>query len=448
MKNRSWPVLLLGFGTLIALIAFSGLAAVQSARDTYRQISALNDRHRQIDRLLGELGSEIHVIGLLTRDYLLDPSNVSAAEYRARLVEVHSSMEGQLRDLAGVILQDDVKKVLRLRQEVDGYWNAIDPLFTWTPQEKQALSWTFLRRQVLPRREAALSIAKEIRDLTQVNLDRQRQEIDRKEAEMPLYIGRMLIMTVLVGIVIAGATLYRMTKLEQRSVSDRQRTEAAEEELRRLSRQLVQTQEQERKSISRELHDEIGQMLTALRMELRNLQEVRSAPEGQFNEKLNDAKRLAEQSLRAVRDMAAGLRPAVLDDLGLGAAIQWQAREFARHAGVPVNVQLDGALTDLPDQYRTCIYRVVQEALTNCARHAHASTIQVSIDRRDDQILVTVQDDGIGFNASAIRARGLGLIGIQERIKELGGEFKLSSWPAKGTALAASIPISRDASQS
>lgn len=251
----------------------------------------------------------------------------------------------------------------------------------------------------------------------------------------------MLGATVLLGVGIAGVTVLRMARLEKRSEEHRLRTEAAEQELRRLSRQLVQAQEEERKSISRELHDEVGQMLTALRMELRSLQELRSSPEPEFNEHLEDAKRLAEQSLRALRDLAMGLRPSMLDDLGLGSAVQWQARQFSKHTGIPVNVQLDGLPGSLPEQHRTCVYRLVQEALTNCARHARAKSIDVSVVDHDGELAVSVKDDGVGFDPSAMRGRGLGLIGIQERVMELGGELRLISNQQHGTSLSATIPL-------
>ncbi|HEY1340194.1 MAG TPA: sensor histidine kinase [Bryobacteraceae bacterium] len=440
-RHRSWPLLLVAFGTLIALIAVSGVGALRRARQTYREVSALDDRYRTTARVLNEVGSDISLAGLLARDYLLDPSAISSAGYRAQLVQVRSRMESALKELAQVIRHDEIPSVEKLQQEVEGYWDVLDPLFEWTPEEKQARSWTFLRREVLRRREIALSIAGEIHDLTKANLVRERQDVDREQADMQAFIERMLAVTVLLGLMIAAVSIFRMTRLEHRADEQRKRTEAAEDELRLLSRQLVRAQEQERKSISRELHDEIGQMLTALRMELRSLQELRGAPPEQFEEHLDDAKRLTEQSLRAVRDMAMGLRPSMLDDLGLGSALQWQARQFSKHAGVPVNVQIEGALTSLPERHRTCIYRVVQEALTNCARHARAHTIGVAIVRGERQLRVTVRDDGAGFDPSATRGRGLGLIGMQERIKELGGELKLRSLPQHGTVLSAVIPL-------
>ncbi len=442
--NRSVPVLLVGFGLLIGLIALSGLGALQRARETWRDVSALNDRYRRTDHVLNAVASELYMVGLLARDYLLDPSNVQAAVYRSQLVEERASMEAEFRELKELIRDQDKPRLERLRHEVEGYWDALDPLFEWTAEEKTARSWGFLRRQVLPRRRAAISIASEIAKLTEANLEQQRQEIDRKQASMAGFIGRMLAMTVLLGMAIAGATLFRMSKLESHTEEQRLRTEEAERELRRLSRQLVQAQEAERKSLSRELHDEVGQMLTALRMELRSLHDLRADPAEQFDAHLDGAKRLAEQSLKALRDMAMGLRPSMLDDLGLGSAVQWQARQFAKHSGIPVDVKIDSVPANLPEPYRTCVYRMVQEALTNCARHARAKTIHVAIQGHGADLSVSVRDDGVGFDPSNVRGRGLGLIGMQERVKELGGELTLASRPGKGAVLSARIPLPRE----
>lgn len=442
--NRSAPILLTVFGMLIGLIAISGLGALHRARESYRAVSALNQRYRETDRALNSISSAIYTVGLVARDYLLDRSNANAAAYRDQLVAERADMENEFRELSGVIREEDRPRLENLRTEVNGYWNALDPLFEWTPEEKAAQSWTFLRRQILPRRRSALAISAEIAKLTETNLDQQRQEIDRNQAAMAGFIERMLVFTVLLGLGIAAVTVIRMTKLEKHSEVQRLRTEEAERELRRLSRQLVQAQEAERKSLSRELHDEVGQTLTGLRMELRSLQELRTAPENQFQSHLDNAKRLTEQSLRALRDLAMGLRPSMLDDLGLGPAIQWQARQFAKHTGIPVNVEISGLPAEIPDSHRTCVYRVVQEALTNCARHSGAKQIQVGVAGGAEGIRVSVQDDGTGFEPARVRGRGLGLIGMQERVMELGGELTVRSKAPRGTVLTARVPLPRE----
>ena len=445
-SHRSAPVLLIGFGLLIGLIAVSGIGALQRARRNYRDVSALNERYRRTDRILNTVASGISTMGLLARDYLLDPSNVDAAEYRSRLMSERAAMEREFRELTELIRRQDKPQLERLRREVDGYWDALDPLFEWTAEQKALESRSFLRRQVLPRRRAALAIAEEISRLTDANLDQQRREIDREQASMAGFISRMAAVTVLIGILIAIVAVFRITRLENRSAEQRRRAEEAERELRRLSRQLVQAQEEERKSISRELHDEIGQMLTALRMEIRGMQELRaSAPEAEFNEHMEGAKHLVEQSVRALKDMAMGLRPSMLDDLGLGSAVQWQARQFSKHTGIPVNVEIDGLPSPLPDRHRTCAYRLVQEALTNCARHAKAKRIDITVAGQNGYLAVSVKDDGIGFDQAAVRGRGIGLIGVEERVKELGGTLWLASRLHQGTSLAARIPLRDEA---
>jgi signal transduction histidine kinase len=232
-----------------------------------------------------------------------------------------------------------------------------------------------------------------------------------------------------------------LSLLESRSEQHRAQTERAERELRRLSNELVRAQEDERRNISRELHDEVGQTLTALRVELGNLEKLRLGPDQEFREHINDAKNLAAETLRSVRNLAAGLRPSILDDLGLEPALEWQAREFSRRTGIPVEVARDGLLPELPDGLRTCLYRVVQEALTNCARHADAHEIRIALRADHDRLSLTVQDDGRGMPDGLAPAAGLGLVGIEERVRELGGTLAIESQAGKGTWLSASIPL-------
>lgn len=181
-------------------------------------------------------------------------------------------------------------------------------------------------------------------------------------------------------------------------------------------------------------------MLTALGIELANLQSFRNSAPGAFNARAEEAKRLNIEAMRAIRDLAMGLRPSMLDDLGLAPALEWQGREFSRHTGVPAVVTVDGSLDALPEAHRTCIYRIVQEALTNCAKHAKAKNVSVDIHGLGEQVEAVIHDDGGGFNPSS-RAGGLGLLGIEERVQELEGTLRIISQPGKGTTLRVQIPI-------
>jgi signal transduction histidine kinase len=144
--------------------------------------------------------------------------------------------------------------------------------------------------------------------------------------------------------------------------------------------------------------------------------------------------------MRTVRDLAMGLRPSMLDDLGLEPALAWHTRDFSRRFNVQVDLSVDGDLQELPDSHRTCIYRIVQEALTNCARHAGASRVGVTVERRGDAIRLVVADDGVGMPPTG-RREGFGLIGIEERLRELGGTLSIQSGKGEGTRLDMSLPV-------
>ena len=137
--------------------------------------------------------------------------------------------------------------------------------------------------------------------------------------------------------------------------------------------------------------------------------------------------------------MALLLRPSMLDDLGLVPALQWQAREVSKRNGVWVNVAADQVSEELPEEHKTCVYRIVQEALHNCVQHSGASNVRVTVRQERDRLQLAVQDDGKGFNAH--QERGMGLLGIEERVSHLGGSFAVSSQPGQGTVLNVTLPL-------
>jgi signal transduction histidine kinase len=271
------------------------------------------------------------------------------------------------------------------------------------------------------------------------NLSRARQRLAASQNTLHNFLLQMMAFTLGLGIIVAVLTTRRVAVLERQHNEQTKQIEQTQNNLRRLSRRLVQAQELERQALSRELHDEVGQMMTALGMELGHLETLRSGNIVAFRSRIEDAKRLNADAMRAIRDLAMGLRPSMLDDIGIEAALQWQGREFSRHTGVPATVRVDGSLDSLNDSQRTCIYRVVQEALTNCARHAKAKHVLVLLQADVHGVIVTVQDDGIGFNAAAARG-GLGLLGMQERVQELDGTVTITSQPRKGTTIRVELP--------
>jgi len=138
------------------------------------------------------------------------------------------------------------------------------------------------------------------------------------------------------------------------------------------------------------------------------------------------------------------LRPAMLDELGLEPALQWQGREHSRRTGIPVSLQVEGDLDQLPEEYRTCVYRVVQEALTNIAKHAAAQQILVGITAHNDVLVISIQDDGRGFKPRGRHREGVGLLGMAERVKKLGGDLEVESKVGQGTSITARLPLAKN----
>lgn len=220
-----------------------------------------------------------------------------------------------------------------------------------------------------------------------------------------------------------------------------------QKQLHHLSHQILQAQEEERKRISRELHDEIAQVLTAISFHLAVLKKE-AAPKGKdIKKKITRTQRLVEESVNIVHQFAGQLRPPALDDLGLIPALHSYVKDFAKRTGLAVHfTSFTRDRTELLDgDKRTVFYRVVQEALSNVAKHAQAGNVTVSIRKLRDVIRMEVQDDGKSFDVpgvlSAERNPGLGLLGMRERVEMVGGRFAVESSPGKGTTIRADIPF-------
>jgi signal transduction histidine kinase len=446
-KSRTKVVLGFGFGTLLVVIVFLVLNVFWRAERIYRELSAIHETFRLGSALLDEIHTDVYTAAILTRDYLMDPIAATAVQSRNDLLAKQATMQKHLADLALIMGPESRHALEQLQHEVAVYWSLRGTIFEWNLDQKAAIGYQFLQQQAIPQRQAVLSLTNEIDVLNSVNLRKEQGKISQSQGEFRRYVIGMSAVAFISALLVAIVSFLQISRLERRSGEERRQIEHAEQELRFLSQKLVQAQEEERKSISRELHDEIGQMLTGLRLELRNLEELRLTSGPDFQEHLVEARNLAEETLRAVRNLAMGLRPSMLDDLGLAPALQWQAREFSRLNGIPATAEIEGDLDGLPEDVSTCVYRVVQESLTNCARHAEAKNVHISLQGSGTLIVVTVQDDGVGFDPSRAASRGLGLIGMEERVRELKGTMAISSKQDRGTLLEISIPVTREGLQ-
>jgi len=434
-----WPVAAAALAGLLLLIYTSVATTSRKAEEIYAQLDQLNTHHRDVENKLRRLRGDVHLSGIYIRDYLLDTDREEAPEYRQHLTELRQNHATTVRELRALLPADAAPRLDRLEAGLDEYWQAFEPLFEWSLYEKIMRSGRFLRREVLPRREAVLAIARDIEQLNNSNLLTQRAEVNRRLGDFREDHDRRLWRTLALGFIVALVAVLRLRALERRAERQRAEAEHAEHEMRLLSQQLVATQEEERKKLTRELHDHVGQMLTALRMELGRADRARGASDAQLGQAIGEARRLLDTILRSVRDLVMGLRPSMLDDFGLQPALEWHVRDFRRRFGIPVDLSLGGDLDSLPDQYRTAVYRIVQEALTNCARHASAKQIDIRVHLEANTLDLRVADDGTGIAPD--RAGGVGLIGIEERVRELHGVFHVGLRKPRGTELHVTLPV-------
>lgn len=223
-----------------------------------------------------------------------------------------------------------------------------------------------------------------------------------------------------------------------RDVTERIR---AQDELAAFAAEAIQIREQEKTRIARELHDELAQSLTALKMDTTWLQDKLAAAPQAVADKLAGMLAMLDASVAATRRIASDLRPLLLDDLGLVPAIEWLTQNFTQRSGVACALQLDEAL-ELHEPYATAVFRIVQESLVNVAKHARAGQVEVGIELAGSEVRLRVHDDGAGFDTGAPRKlNSLGLAGLRERVQMLKGTVSITSAPGQGTTIQARIPV-------
>jgi signal transduction histidine kinase len=230
-----------------------------------------------------------------------------------------------------------------------------------------------------------------------------------------------------------------LLSLERAAASTLQEVLRTRKELHELSGQLVSVQEDERRRISRELHDEVGQVLSAMMLGLGNLRSaLKTNDREEALEQVHLIEDMTERNANVVRNISLLLRPTMLDDLGLVPALRWLAREVSRTNRMEVDVSSVDELEDLPEGHRTCVYRVVQEALRNACRHSGGQRVHVSVRMTESQLRIDVQDDGKGFQPSL--ETGVGILGMEERVARLGGKLRVDSSPGQGTTVHFELP--------
>jgi len=440
-----WSVraaLALGFCVTLGLWLYTGYAFTSRIDSVRVEASAAAARYTRAQELLSTVRSQLLVSSIRVRDALLDPDRTALPRHRQEIQVAARAIDEALTAYEPVLrVEDENARILNLRNEVDRFHTTsmavLDDAATRKVQDVRQL----LNAHIVPRREAALAISEEIARLNRAAFIQQQSELSQIHAAAELASRRQLGTALVIGLGVLLVTSMYAGRLESHLRTQLVRDARLSSEVQQTAAKVLNAQEEERRTIARELHDEVGQVLTAVRVELEMAQHA--IEQGAPASTLTEAKTLTEGALHTVRNLTQLLHPAALDDLGLPAVIEASMRGLSRRTNIQADFDHANWPQQVPRDVELAAYRIVQEGLTNVAKHARATSCRVSLKGLADRLLLEIEDNGIGFVDDTDRpivARGLGLLSIRERATRLGGSFEILSEPGNGTRLIVSFP--------
>ncbi len=434
---------MLGFGGVLTLWILSAFTLVVQMKRTDERSLAIRSRFLRNDQALSTVRTQILLSSVYLRDVLLETNASRASDYRGRLQQSRTDVEQALMQyLPRAESEVERSQWNRLQLEVHDFWKSSTPVLAPTEIPDRASAMASLRDDVIPKRETVIRISDRIDTLNQDSFAAELGELSRLRQSLRAAVWQISLVAVALGTIIAVAASRRARLLEARVHEQHEREVAYSGQLQRLSAQLLRAQEDERRRIARELHDEVGQGLSALKLELAAAERAEGSP--QFREALTEARGIADTTLHTIRDLSQTLHPSMLDDLGLSDTANWYLRAFSRRTGIPAELAIEHLDRRLASDIETCTYRVLQEAMTNIARHAHATRCRVQITRAEQSLRVIIEDNGRGMGSLtslAAEERGLGLMSVRERVAHLGGSVSIIGGDDCGTVLTVELPL-------
>jgi len=437
--------LLTGFLVIFTVWLASTAYFTEHLAETQARSAAIHARHTRGQELLFAVRSQVLLGSIYVRDALIEinQSLTGAPSARDQLRSLQAQVSQELEQYRAIDSVNDGAAWKQLEDELRDYWDAAVRLVALGPDDRIAAQ-SRLHTEVIPKRDGIAHLSDEIRQVMADNASREQRELSEANWQVRRRIWETTAVAVAVGVAIAILSTWYVRRLEATVREDHAEVARNRQELRHLSGRLVRAQEDERRAIARELHDEIGQALTAVDVELA-VAERTLGTDGRAAAAIHEARTVTRRALGGVRDLSQLLRPSMLDDFGLPDTLKWYLRKFSDRTGVRTELVEDRLSDRLPIDVEVCVYRTIQEALTNVSRHAQATACRIFVQRLASSVIVTVEDDGVGLSPpgagnTAARA-GLGLVGIRERVSDLGGTFRIEGKSGTGTRLTIELPL-------
>jgi signal transduction histidine kinase len=440
-------VLVAGFAVVFALWFISAFQLLRNVRLVEQDVATARARTERGEEILTTVRTNVLFVSVYLRDALIDPSPQARDNFRKQLVALRSDVERSLPQYAALVTTDDEKqRFAELQNALTQYWNVREGVFAEDLPKAPNEAIAVLQRLYsgMPTRDSILTIVNTLSELQQAAAAKQRAETTAFYEAAQTQIVMLAAIAMVTGLGVAFVAIRHVAQLQRQVERQRQAEQQNSRDLERLSARLVNAQEEERRSLARELHDAVGQALTAIKMEMGVA--LRGAGiDSRARTALDQARAIAESTLQSVRDLSQVLHPSMLDDFGVTEAVSAHLRTFSKRTGIRAQLIHERMNDRLPADIEICAYRIVQEALTNVARHSGASSCTVSLIRRDGLLHVTVEDDGKGIEKPVARTpdarRGLGLVGMRERAQALAGTFVIENRHEGGTRVVARLPV-------
>jgi signal transduction histidine kinase len=429
---------------LLALLAVSGIIAIHYLGQTQAQERAISHTLAERGQLLSDLLLSIQKYNQAVQQVVLEAKADREQATRRRQIdalalEIDSDLKQYpvVRDSGEAALLDGLEGVFSEQRTL--YISVLRPP---TPDHRQASPQqtpTLVAEHMKQLQTQILDWSARLKAWNGQRLEQADDSLASEFGVVQSGLMRALAIAFGSGFLLVLASMAYIVRLERQTRQRYVQLAQSQRQMQLLSARLVDVQESERRTISRELHDQVGQALGALMVDLGRFSNLISKDRPEVRAQLDNMKSVAERTFQEVRNIALLLRPSMLDDLGLVAALEWQGREVSRRSDIEVDVQSEIVTDDLPDEYRICIYRLVQEALHNAVRHSGAKNAKVTVRQSGKSIRVEVADDGRGFDPQ--HTRGMGILGMEERVKRLGGTLAIESSPGHGASVIAELPL-------
>jgi signal transduction histidine kinase len=419
-----------------------------------RQIRWLEDfqvnvvqKNRKASLQLLRLQNDAYLLAISLRDLALSRNRYPIHDWEPEFARLRNDMENaaMLEGRYAVDTPASHDKRVQLRHALTEFGTTVDGVFALAEKGKTAEARTLIRTELESKRAIISEI---VARLLVLNDQAQSDAADRINATYENVKMDILLMTALLFLLALGTGLYtfeanKKTFAKLQHLAEQLQVQSGQ--LRKLSWKLIEVQEDTLRRVARDLHDEFGQILTAIGVMLNRAGRKANNPDPALIAELEYVKNIVEETLAKVRDQSQMFRPGVLDDFGLDQTLEWFVRQFSRLAGITVH--FSGALASgrLPPEESIHVYRIVQEALNNVARHSRATEAWVEMEDRERELYLEIRDNGVGFEVGNPAERspndGIGLMGMRERAEHLNGTLDVQSTPGKGTAINVRIPL-------